>query len=320
MKFPTRIFDLFYGQSGAGKSEAAKQIIEEYLKQNPGMMARVVIGDGSLATYDHLIEQGVVEALEFNNRAWPLPTVQRMTEGWFPIDGPQGEMLPPEKQPNFDKVGIYVFEGAAVTANYIMSNIRGGLADLAGEGHKMGQDSPFQIPQGEVDDKGKFKDKDARNFGGNSQTHYGIAQRHVVDAVNRSKGLAKYVIWTSHEYTNDPSTSQIVKETIVGPEISGKALTASFQKLFGNTLHFQTVATKTKTMDTATKKERTELDLDYRIWTCDHFSPDNNTMIRYKALVRGVRGMQKYYKDIAEFYVDLDTHKKEGGVDTAPAV
>lgn len=310
MQFPTRIFDLFYGQSGAGKSEAAKMIIEEYLRQNPGMLARVVIGDGSLATYDFLIEQGLVEAVEFNHREWPIDVLQRITEGWFPVDHPQGELIPPSKQPNFEKVGIWVFEGAAVAANYLMSNIRGGLADLAGQGVKMGQDSPFQIPQGEVDDKGKFKDG-GRNYGGNSQTHYGIAQRHVVDAVNRSKGLSKYVIWTTHEYTNDPTTSQIVKETLVGPEISGKALTASFQKLFGNTLHFQTIATKSKTVDKSTNKDRTELDLDFRIWTCDHFSPDNNTMIRYKALVRGVRGMDKYYSDIYKFYDDLTRLKAE---------
>lgn len=313
MVFPKRLFDLFYGQSAAGKSEAIRELLEEYLGQNPDKIARVVVGDGSLATYDNLIERGRVEAVEFTHRDYPIQVSQKITEGWFPIDGdPQGPLVAPDKQPNFNNVGFYVFEGAAVMANYIMSSIEGGLADLAGKGHKLGQDSPFTIPQGDVNNKGEFTE-DGRNFGGNPPSHYGIAQRHVVDAVQRSKGLGAYVIWTTHEATNDPEKSQIVKETLVGPEVCGKAMTAAFQKFFGANLHFQTVAKKAKVTDDTTKRDRVELMLDYRIWPSDHFSPDQNTMIRYKALTRGVRGLQPYYSNIIDYYNDVARLK---GVDT----
>lgn len=315
MKFPQRIIDLFWGQSGSGKSDAIRLLLQEWLKQNPDQIARVVIGDGSLATYDHLIEKGRVEAVEFTQRDQPVDVVAKITEGWFPIDGDiNGDLVEPAKQPNFSKVGFYVFEGASVMGSYIMSNIKGGLADLAGKGHQFGQPTPFQIPQGEFDEKGNLK-PGGRNYGGNPPSHYGIGQRHVVDAVNRSKRLAPIVIWTAHEYTNDPTTSQTVKELLVGPEVVGKQLTSSFQKLFGGSYHFQTIATKSKVMDEATKKDRTELDLDFRIWTRDHFSPDNNTMIRYKALVRGVRGMKEYYNDIRDLYTDLATLKEQEGID-----
>lgn len=317
MKLPRRIFDLFYGQPASGKSEAIRELIEYVLKQHPGKKARVIVGDGSLATYDHLIEQGKVEAVEFSNRKYPIDVVQRLTEGWFPLDGdPQGKLVEPNKQPTFNDCAFWAIEGASVMAQYVMSNIEGGLADLAGKGHKLGQDSPFQIPQGEVDAKGNFTDKEqGRNFGGNPPSHYGIGQRHITDAVQRSKGLGPYVVWTAHEATNDPEKSQLIKEILVGPEVCGKALTANFQRIFGNTLHFQTVAKRgPKIKDEFTGRDLQELLLDYRIWTQDHFSPDQNTMIRYKAVSRGVRGMETSYDNILSYYTALAEKKQE--VDT----
>jgi hypothetical protein len=114
-----------------------------------------------------------------------------------------------------------------------------------------------------------------------------------------------YVIWTSHEYTNDPDKSQLQKELVVGPEVVGRSLTASFQRMFGNTLHFQTIAKRGREKDDFTGRDVVELDLDYRIWTRDHFSPDNNTTIRYKAITRGVMGMEHYYPDILTYYKHL---------------
>lgn len=317
MQFPGRIFDLYYGAPGSGKSEAIRELIEAFIKQNPDSLARVVIGDGSIATYDNLITRGKVEAVEFSHRKFPIEVAEKLTSGWFPIDNPLGELVPPGDQPNFSRTGLVIFEGASVMASHIMSNIDGGLADLAGKGHKFGQDSPFQIPQGEVDKNGKFL-KDGRNYGGNAMSHFGIGQRHITDAVQRSKGLSPYVIWTAHEYTNDPEKDQIIKEMTVGPEVIGKKLTTTFQRMFGSTLHFQTVATRKKVTDTHTKKDRQELDLDYRIWTRDHFSPDQNTLIRYKAVTRGVKTLDDYYNSITEYYDALrEAQIREGGLDTA---
>ena len=57
--------------------------------------------------------------------------------------------------------------------------------------------------------------------------------------------------------------------------------------------------------------------LDYRIWTRDHFSPDQNTLIRYKAVTRGVKTLDDYYNSITEYYDALrEAQIREGGLDT----
>lgn len=299
---PDRIFDLYYGQSGAGKSEAARKIAIQVHKET-GKKIRVVVGDGSLPTYESLIARGIVEGIEYSHRAWPFEIIRGLTSGEWPedVNDPDSPFLPPQKQKDFDDVGMYVIEGASVMGSYVMGGVKGGLADLSGKGVKIGQDSPFQILQGEKDEKGKMTGP-GTTFGGNPMSHYNVGQRAIVDAVQRSRGLAPYVLWTAHESTNDPDKNVLVKELIVGPEVVGKALTVNFQRIFGNTLHFQVVAKRAADKDEFTGKNIQDLNLDYRIWTQDHFSPDNNTMIRYKALTRNVRDVPPYFDSILKYY------------------
>lgn len=307
---PNRIFDLYYGQSGSGKSRAAAQVALQ-LHKLTGKKIRVCVGDGSLQTYDALIDAGIVEGMEFTHRDWPFDVGQRITEGWFPADqfDPSSPLVEPSKN-GIENVGGYIFEGAAVLGAYAMSGIKGGLAWLSAKGHKIGQDTPYEIPQGDTDAKGQFTGGPKTTFGGNPMAHYNVAQKLVTDSVQRSKMLSRYVIWTTHEQTNDPEKSQLVKELIVGPEVVGRSLTASFQRMFGNTLHFQAVANKkNKVKDDTTGRDMIDLELNYRIWTQDHFSPDNNTMIRYKALTRGVENLEPYYSDILSYYAAVSASR-----------
>jgi hypothetical protein len=310
MLLPDRIFDLYYGQSGSGKSEAARKVAIAIHKAT-GKKIRVVIGDGSLPTYQSLVDRGIVEAMEFSHRHWPPDTTNKLSGGHWPevADDLDSPLLPPNDK-SMEDVGGYIFEGASVFGTYIMGSVKGGLADLAGKGVKIGQDSPFQIFQGEKID-GKATGP-GTTIGGNAQSHYMVAQRLIVDAVQRSRGLAPYVLWTAHEATNDPDKSALMKEMIVGPEVAGKALTVNFQRIFGNTVHCQSIAKRGKIKDEHTGKDMQELDLDYRLWTRDHFSPDNNTTIRYKALTRNVEGdFPPYFDDITKYYpAILESQKK----------
>lgn len=305
MILPRRIFDLYWGQSGAGKSRAAAQVILAVHKLT-GKKARVVIGDGSLASYDALIDAGIVEAVEFAHRPWPMDVVKRLSEGWFPVeDNPLGPLVPPSAQPSFKDIEMYVFEGASVMGSYVMGTNKGGLAALAGEGVKIGQDTPFRIVAGTYDNAGKLIDGPGTVTGGNSMAHYGPGQRAIIDAAQTSKGLGRYVIWTAHEAINDPDKDAFVKELTVGPEVVGKKWISGFQRIFNAALHFQSVAKRGRVVDDFTGKPSQELDLDYRLWTRDHFSPDQNMVVRYKAVVRGLEhsdDIKDYYPGIGEFY------------------
>lgn len=311
MKFPRRIFDLYYGQPASGKSRAAAQVAIDLYQQN-GQRTRVMVADGSTATYDPLIDAGIVELVEFAHREWPQDTVRRLMEGWWPEDptDPFGPLVAPDKQSTRHSIGLHIIEGVSVLGSYIMGSVKGGLAWQSGQGVKIGQDSPYEIIQAELDDKGKIipGSGPGTRFGGNPVAHYNVGQGQVTNAVLMSKGLGTYVIWTAHEVASDPEKQQLMKEQIAGPEVVGRALTPIFQRAFGNTLHFQSVGKRVSGgQDEHTGRSANQLSLDYRIWTRDHFSPDQNTVIRYKACIRGVDQdrMEPYYDDIRQFYTDL---------------
>jgi hypothetical protein len=288
---PLKIFDLYYGQPGTGKSESACRVLEQ-LHHETGKKVRLVIGDGSLLTYQHLIEAGVAEAVEYAWRPWPLDTLMKLASGFWPADptDPQSPLLPPT--PATLQVGGYVFEGLSVAASYILGNVKGGLAWRAGQGEKLGQDSPIRVVEADLDPKTGQPIPNSgpgTKFGGNPPAHYGIAQRNSVGIVQQSRGLpAQVVIWTAHEATNNPETDALVKEQIVGPEVAGKALTANIQRMFQNTVHLQTVAKRVKVDDSFTGRKIDELDLDYRAYTRDHFNANGAILTRYKACTRSV--------------------------------
>lgn len=292
MNRPAKIFDCVYGGSGTGKSEACARLIES-IYRDTGKHARLVIGDGSLLTYEHLITAGVAKAIEFGAMPWPQDTLVKLSSGWWL--GSDGLIAPGTPDNDLSNVGIYVFEGLSVAGAYIMGNVHGGLAWRSGRGEKIGQDSPIRIIEGDVDPKtGKLVDGPGSSFGGNPPAHYNVAQRTLLDCLQRSKSLnVDAVIWTAHEATNNPE-NDLNRELIIGPEVVGKALTTSIQRSFNNTIHMCTVTKRAKMQDAFTGKAVDELDSEYRLYTRDHYSATGATMTRFKAVTRASHEMPLY--------------------------
>lgn len=284
MTLPTKVFDCLYGAPGTGKSESCARLAE-YLYQTTGLKTRIVLGDGSALTYEHLVQAGVAEVCDFSSMPWPQDTLMALSNGAWPTA--QGKLEPTDPVV-LATIGLYIFEGLSVAGAYIMGNVRGGLADRGGRGEKIGQDSPIRIVEGEIDPKtGKVIDGPGTSVGGNPPAHYNVAQRTLLECLQRSKNLPCHVIWTAHEATNNPE-NDLNKELLVGPEVVGKALTGAIQRSFNNTIHCCTVGKRTKQTDTFTGRAVDELDLEYRLYTRDHFSASGTTLTRYKACTRGV--------------------------------
>lgn len=285
-----KIRDCLYGASGTGKSEACARVIEHTFRTT-GQRARIVIGDGSALTYQYLVDMGVADLYEFTMRPWPTATLKGLARGWWP--DPTSGKLAPTPAETMAQIGVYVFEGMSTAARYVMGHSRGGMADRAARGERLGPDASMRIIEGEVDPKtGKVLDGTGETYGSNGQAHYGFVQNTVLEVVQESHMLpASTVLWTAHEATNNPE-NDLNKELVIGPEIIGKAMTANIQRVFTNTLHFCTVAKRAKQTDTFTGRAVDELDLDYRIYTRDHFAPSGATMTRYKALTRAVDASQ----------------------------
>lgn len=300
-RLPMRIFDLLYGRPSTGKSECSARAIEQYIEENPEKKARIIVGDGSLITYEHLLLDGRAEGMEFSHRDYPTKTLRRLAEGWWPADpsDPTSPLVPPNKQEGFLDRGFYVFEGLSVGGRYILGMNKGGMAQRAAMGEKLGPDAVVRYIDGELDPRTGLPKEDDSAFGTNGTAHYMAAQQQLTEIVQASRGLPAHVLWTAHEAVAEQQTNlgdlkNPVKvktgDTIIGPEVAGKALTPIIQRIFTNTLHTQSLAKKVKAAkpDEFTGTAAMDLDLDYRLWTRDHFAVDGQSQLRYIACTRGV--------------------------------
>lgn len=320
--------DCYYGQSGTGKSEAIAAVIRQIYEQD-GLKSRVLLGDGSKATYidQGLVDAGAVEICDFSIRPWPLTTMARLCEGYWPVDvdDPTSALRAPKLE-DLKNIGVLAVEGLSVGAQYLMGDNLGGLAEQSGRGIKIGQDTPvfskdclFDKTGSPVkgsgpkilDAAGKPVDE-INSYGGNPVAHYGYAQRRLLANIERTKAFPHMVIWSAHERSTQDKVSG---EKLVGPEAAGEAMTSNLPRVFNNTLHFVTASRKKdKKKDDHTEAMVTELEAEFRVYTRDHFHPDGAMFVKYKAVTRGASaatGMPEYLtsetpgKSILEFYQKL---------------
>lgn len=282
---PEKWIECYYGPSGSGKSESCAAVIEAIFNET-GKTARVLIGDGSGATYEGLKAAGVAEVCDYTIRDWPLSTLTQLCQGYWPAEplDPKSPMQPMTKE-KFDKIGITVIEGLAVASNYIMGDKKGGFSERAARGEKIAGDSPVQLIDLERDKLGNTIDKSGPGlaFGGVTLGGYGHAQRRMLGFIEHSKGLPGWVIWTTHERLAEDKTTN---QKVFGPEVAGGALTTNLSRLFNDTLHFTTAEKTLKQKDEHTEKSVDVIDSEYRIYTRDHFRAEGNVYTRYKAVSR----------------------------------
>jgi len=326
--------DCYYGQSGTGKSEGAASLIEQIYRED-GLTSRVIVGDGSKATYIDrgLVDAKVVEIADFSIRPYPQTVLAKLCEGYWPadVDDPTSPLVAPQ-QGDLRKLGVFVVEGLSVGAQYLMGDQIGGLAEQAARGIKIGQDSPVLSRDAQFDKQGnvikgsgpKVVDANGKeitdvfSYGGNPMAHYGFTQRRLLGYVERTKLFPNYVVWTAHERSTQ---DRISGEKLVGPEAAGEAMTANLPRVFNNTLHFVTAQRKVeKKKDEHTNQMITDLDVEYRIYTRDHFHPDGSTFVKYKAVTRGAsesQGMPLYLtndipgQSLLDFYQKMADLRKE---------
>lgn len=289
------VIDLFYGPWGTGKTEA---IIARMKKawEEKGQKSRAIVGDASAGPYisSGLVGAGVLEVVDYSARDWPSSTLEALLTGSWPADvtDPTSPLLEPTHKDNLAKstnLGVFGAEGIGVMCNYLASNRKGGYAYRAARGEKMGQDAPFKIVDAELNNLGQpIKDSGpGGRFGAIAQAHYGFAQTTMMDLIPRSRSLqVGHLIWTSHERVAENKKSG---EKLIGPEVFGEALTPTIGKMFNHVWHFQTATKRIKGQkDTHTEKIVDDLDVDYRVWTRPHVSPDVATSLIYMAVTRGV--------------------------------
>lgn len=277
--------ELYYGQSGVGKSESIVAVIMRIFRDT-GKKARVLVGDGSGATYTALVQAGIVEMLDYTIRDWPLTTLSQLCQGFFPEDplDPKSKMVAMTKE-KYASLGVVAIEGLSVGAAYVMGDKKGGFAEQAGRGIKIGQDSPIKLQDVMFNAAGEpIKDSGPGTvFGGNPLSHFQHAQKRMLGFIEQSKSLPGWVIWTGHERAAE---DKISGQKLIGAEVAGGALTPMISRQFNNTLHFGTVEKSVKVTDEHTNKISDVIDAEYRIYTRDHFRSEGGMFVKYKAVSR----------------------------------
>lgn len=252
-------------------------LAERFFKET-GKKTRFYVGDQSkeMIQAAGLVEDGIAEICQFTDRDEPLSTTQFISDGYWPqdVDDPKSKLIAPDMAKVRDLYAMWVYEGLSVFGTYIMGSIKGGLAERAGRGEKIGQDSPIQIQ----DPESKLR------FGGNAPAHYNVAQNHIINCLLRSKALPGMVLWTAHERASEDKENG--NERIIGPDAAGKALTAKLPLWFGNTIHLTTATKRVKAKDPITLKDIDTFQMERRAYLMDHCDPDGLTAVKYVANTR----------------------------------
>lgn len=317
--------DLYWGPPGSAKSTAIAHLIKQLFIQT-GKVSRVLIGDGSAATYEDmgLVDVGAVQLMDYTIRDWPISTLEQLAEGCWPVDplDPKSP-LKPLTQEIASNLGITGIEGLAMAGNYIMGDKKGALAYRSGQGEKIGQDSPIKIIDADLDAAGRPKPGtgSGRTYGGNPISHYNVGQLRLAGVIERSKMLPGWVIWTSHEKVAE---NKLTGEKIIGPQGVGEASTPNMPRQFGNTLHFATAEKLTKEKDAHTGVDISVIDSVYRIYTRNHYRAEGKVYTKYLATTRiAYPEMMPHYLEsetpgasILEFYSIIEAAKARSKEET----
>lgn len=317
-----------YGDTSSGKSKAIERLIG-HMWEHSGKRARVWIGDGGGETYNDrgLVDDGVIELMDFSIRDFPMTVLKLITDGYFLKDpkDPNSKLVPPPID-EFDRYGMRVYEGGTVIGNWMLSDIPGGLAHHAatetGFGGVKDEDGVLSYEDDFKDAEGKIDDYTLQ--GANSPKHFMIAQRKILTAIRGSKRFPGMVWWTFHP-TEGPDKTEggesgkygnITGKKIIGPDAGGRALASTIGKEFGNLLHFDQVTLAKKELDETSKKQITTVEKEFRLYTRRHYDPNQQVMIEYVAGSR-TPGVEDYYvsktpgDSLLQFYSDVARLRRE---------
>lgn len=279
--------DLVYGKSGSGKTSWALAIAE-YIYKETGKKTRWYLGDGGFETIEAsgMIEDGIVEVVQYNTYPHPFETSMRIVQGFWPKDGKQGAPLiapPPDLGARY---GMFVFEGLSVMCDYMMGDKEGGLRARNAKGEK-------------IKEAGTAFTDGTTAFATNSAANFGTVQEHIITRIEESRALPGWIQWTAHEILaedkkklgkrDDPNAPVVSAGVEYGPDVIGQAMTPTIGASFGNTIHLHPAREMRvrKEADPVTKLPVKEVVIAYRAYTRRHLDPHlQSTGVTYFANCR----------------------------------
>ena len=326
--------DLLYGRPGSRKTTLIGQYAK-WLYKTKGLKTRVYCGDGGVKTLNSLIRAGIVQAWDYTTHNNPQTVTRYIAQGAWPTGydsrqadvppSPTVELVMPGPK-ELAEIGCWAFEGIQSMGSYVMGSGKGGFAWLASKGKSIGMDKGVirladtkltidpEKATGQAAEMGE-------TFGGNTPTHYGFAQSHLLDCIRLSKGLPGKILWTTWERVVEPKEDnkegmQVIAkvyESVQGPAGPGAAMTSTLAGIFGNTLHLMGVKTQRKEKDPLLNREVLVPAVSYRMYLRNHFDPEGRSPIMFAANSRIPPTMaEKFFPqdwvepDLIKFYATIE--------------
>lgn len=224
------VADAIYGQTKTGKTHqlalAAKRMWDRF-----HLKTRYVSGDpGGFDTIGDLVDDGVVDPFIIVNNPFPLETLAKLCQGYWPDDkGVLVRTIPTD-------IGLYEFEGLTSFGDQMIEHLSKNKVRLS-------QDPSYTFIDGKTE------------FSGANMSYYGEVQKQLHARVTDSAVLPtiipsiQRVIWTALEGRGEEEGT---KAPTYGPSIVGKKSTGKAGQWFGNLLHLEMLVTER--LDQTTKQ------------------------------------------------------------------
>jgi hypothetical protein len=219
-----------YGISGSGKTTQAEELgrwIRDTLGPDKVVRLASANADG-WSVIQPAIDSGHVTPCWLMSRKYITQTIDRVTKGWWPADcdDPDSPLLPPEKQPDFARVGGYVFDSGTDYADMIMREALTREAETKGTFRIAAEAASHTYRDGEKEDESAYAAA--------ARGHYGSVQNRMDQFINQSKNLpGVYILWT---FLEDKGKDPVTKAAIYGPDVIGSAINGKVPSWFGRTV------------------------------------------------------------------------------------
>jgi hypothetical protein len=218
---------LLYGAMNTFKTTNLGRIAR-YLYEHHGLRSRLISADNEWDSLQEEIDEGIVLPLSILAFPNPFPVLTKLSKGMWPEYNARTRKLEfkPTTPDDLSKLA-YLIEGTTTIGELLMQ-------DHVMKARVIGQDVV-----------GKFEEAaepgdTVYSYANPAQSHHYNVQTFVTMSLIPDFMMlpVKWVWWTGHEYRGE---DEATKQRLLGPGVTGKAVTSKVPRKVGNCLHMDVV-------------------------------------------------------------------------------
>lgn len=271
---------MIYGPTGVRKTTQIGEFAK-FIYEKTGKKTRLLATDGGgWGPIQNYVDAGIIDVWRLVDEENPLAAITKGAKGAWPTalrngirTGDIKEVVRADRAKALADVGAYAVDGITSMAQMV-------IGSTVSKGQKISQDIV-----------GKFEEG-GETFGAASPSHYGFAQRMVVDNLIRPlSGLPlERVLYTALEGKGE---DRLTKTTTYGPAVAGQAITSVIPTYVGDCLHFDDYLADAGVVK-VDDKDMKLVSGEVRVWFTQH--PDPITKIMWPAKPRVVADRYAEFK------------------------